>query len=226
MLVPVVFAIMILLGAATVMGEEAALGAAAADQASANRVVGLGAAAALAIAVSVLGAGYAVGAHRFGCAGTGGREAGIAHPEHPFCRSGGRIGRPRLRHRHDAGAKNIGECPVKFFCIGDADTVAGFRLAGIAGETTETPEETKAAMEAARSRPACGVIIITEQLADSIRDTIEAMRLERQGPLVVENTRAKRYSARPQKSPRICPGGTGVYVYEPSHSPRSGVSEE
>ena len=59
---------MILLGAVA-MGEETSHGAVPADQASAYKTIGLGGAAAFAIAVSVLGAGYAVG--RIGSAALG-----------------------------------------------------------------------------------------------------------------------------------------------------------
>ncbi len=75
---------------------------------------------------------------------------------------------------------------MKFFCVGDADTVAGFRLAGVAAQVATTREQTAKAVEDAAAQPDCGVIIITEKLADAIRQQIEAMRLERERPLVVE----------------------------------------
>ena len=75
---------------------------------------------------------------------------------------------------------------MKFFCIGDADTVAGFRLAGIAAQTATTREQTRAAVEDIAAQPQYGVIIITERLADGIRPQIEAMRIERERPLIVE----------------------------------------
>jgi V/A-type H+-transporting ATPase subunit K len=61
------YAVVVLSGT-TALAEEAAQ-AAAGDAASVSRAVGLGAAAAFAIAVSVLGAGYAVG--RIGSAALG-----------------------------------------------------------------------------------------------------------------------------------------------------------
>jgi V/A-type H+/Na+-transporting ATPase subunit F len=75
---------------------------------------------------------------------------------------------------------------MKFFCIGDADTVAGFRLAGIAVQVATTREQTRAAVEEAAARPDYGIIVITERLADGIRQQIEAIRLERERPLIVE----------------------------------------
>ena len=59
---------LVLLGTG-VMGQETSHGAVPADQVSAYKVIGLGGAAAFAIAVSVLGAGYAVG--RIGSAALG-----------------------------------------------------------------------------------------------------------------------------------------------------------
>jgi V/A-type H+/Na+-transporting ATPase subunit K len=64
----VVLAAMILLGT-VVAAEETSHGALPADQASSYRAIGLGIAAAFAIGVSVLGAGYAVG--RIGSAALG-----------------------------------------------------------------------------------------------------------------------------------------------------------
>ncbi len=75
---------------------------------------------------------------------------------------------------------------MEFFCIGDDDTVAGFRLAGIGARVAATPEQTRAAVEEALSRPDCGLIVITEKLADGIRQQIVAIRLERERPLIVE----------------------------------------
>ena len=59
----------IILTAVTAMAEETARGSAPADLVSAYKSIGLGAAAAFAIAVSILGAGYAVG--RIGSAALG-----------------------------------------------------------------------------------------------------------------------------------------------------------
>jgi len=42
---------------------------------------------------------------------------------------------------------------VKFYCIGDEDTVRGFRLAGIEGQVVVSPEEAAAALRAWRAAP-------------------------------------------------------------------------
>ena len=75
---------------------------------------------------------------------------------------------------------------MKFYCIADADTVRGFRLAGVAGEAVESAPEAAEALERAARRPGLGLIILTDQVAAGIRDAVDALRMERGQPLVVE----------------------------------------
>lgn len=75
---------------------------------------------------------------------------------------------------------------MKFFCIGDEDTVGGFRLAGVSGRVAADPAETRSALEEAVANSDCGIVIIIERLADGIRQEIEAVRLERERPLILE----------------------------------------
>ena len=75
---------------------------------------------------------------------------------------------------------------MRFFCIGDEDTVVGFRLAGVSGSVAADGAETRVALDEAVSRPDCGIIIITERLADGIRSQIDAIRMERDRPLILE----------------------------------------
>lgn len=75
---------------------------------------------------------------------------------------------------------------MKFFCVGDEDTVMGFRLAGVPGRVAFDTAGTGAALKEAVSRPDCGIIIITERLADDIRSEIDAIRMERDRPLILE----------------------------------------
>ncbi len=76
--------------------------------------------------------------------------------------------------------------PLGFYCIADEHTVRGFRLAGIAGCIVSTAEEAAAALEGATAQSGCGIIVITETMAAGIRGRLEALRLERDRPLVVE----------------------------------------
>jgi V/A-type H+/Na+-transporting ATPase subunit F len=75
---------------------------------------------------------------------------------------------------------------VKFFCIADEDTVRGFHLAGIAGQVVNTAEQAAAAVEAATARTDCGILVLSEEVAAAIRGRVEAIRLGRDRPLIVE----------------------------------------
>ncbi len=75
---------------------------------------------------------------------------------------------------------------MKFFCIGDADTVRAFRLAGIAGQVVRTPAETAAVLSSAMARANCGIVILTEREALGIRAQVDMLRLERAQPLILE----------------------------------------
>ena len=74
---------------------------------------------------------------------------------------------------------------MKFFCIADEDTVRGFQLAGVAGQVVTTPDEAAVALEAATARSDCGVVVISENVASGICRQVEAMRLQRDRPLIV-----------------------------------------
>jgi len=75
---------------------------------------------------------------------------------------------------------------VKFFCIADEDTVRGFRLAGVEGQAVETAQEAADAVRRAADRPDLGILILTDVVAADIRAQVDAIRLERDRPLVVE----------------------------------------
>ena len=75
---------------------------------------------------------------------------------------------------------------MKFFCIADEDTVRGFRLAGIAGQVVSIAEQAAAAVEAATAQADCGIIVLTGKVAAGMRDQLEAIRLARTRPLIVE----------------------------------------
>ena len=75
---------------------------------------------------------------------------------------------------------------MKFFCIADEDTLRGFRLAGVDGRVVATADESRQAIEDALRLPDCGIVIITTAAADSVRDVVDAIRLERDCPLIIE----------------------------------------
>lgn len=75
---------------------------------------------------------------------------------------------------------------MKFYCIGDEDTVRGFRLAGIDGQVVLTDQEAEAALEHVAGRADVGLVIINDVVAAGIREQVDAFRLEREQPLLVE----------------------------------------
>ena len=75
---------------------------------------------------------------------------------------------------------------MKFHCIADEDTVRGFRLAGVSGAVVICASEAAAAVEAAVVQRDCGIIILTETIADGIRPLVDQIRSERERPLIVE----------------------------------------
>src|SRR5579862_3356777 len=75
---------------------------------------------------------------------------------------------------------------MDFYCIADEDTVRGFRLAGVAGQVVTSPREASEALDRAAAKTDCGIIIVTEKVAADVRLQVDAIRLERARPLIVE----------------------------------------
>ncbi len=75
---------------------------------------------------------------------------------------------------------------MKFYCIADEDTVRGFRLAGVDGEIVQTPAEAGEALTRAAADPDLGVLVLTQRVAQGIREQVDLLRLERDHPLLVE----------------------------------------
>ena len=75
---------------------------------------------------------------------------------------------------------------MKFFVIADADTVLGFRYAGISGRAVREVAEARAALEEAVAAEDVGVLIITDAIAEMIREDVDHIRFQLQKPTVVE----------------------------------------
>lgn len=75
---------------------------------------------------------------------------------------------------------------MKFHCIADEDTVRGFRLAGVTGNVANSAAEAAAAVATALAQPDCGILILTQPIADGIRPLVEQVRFERERPLIME----------------------------------------
>ena len=75
---------------------------------------------------------------------------------------------------------------MRYHVIGDEDTVLGFRFAGIRGQVAETAEAARAALGEACDRRDVGIVIITDVIADQIREEVNRIRFSLALPLVVE----------------------------------------
>lgn len=75
---------------------------------------------------------------------------------------------------------------MQYFVIGDEDTVLGFSLVGVFGMQATNAEEAKRSWDKALEDPQNGIIIITEDVADMIRPTVDRYLFSESFPLVVE----------------------------------------
>lgn len=75
---------------------------------------------------------------------------------------------------------------MKFFLIGDKETVLGFSLAGIEGAIAESESEILAVLREAKKNTDIGIFLITERLGAKIRPVLDALLLKKGGPLVLE----------------------------------------
>lgn len=75
---------------------------------------------------------------------------------------------------------------MKYFVIGDEDTILGFSLVGVKGDIVDTPEEARTSLNNAFQSGDIGIVIITERVADMIRQDVEHYFYNTVYPLIVE----------------------------------------
>ena len=75
---------------------------------------------------------------------------------------------------------------MKFFVIGDRETVLGFRLVGVEGTIATLRADALVALKEAVEGKSVGVVLITERVAAEIRDEVEARLYGFGFPLVLE----------------------------------------
>lgn len=75
---------------------------------------------------------------------------------------------------------------MSYYVIADEDTVLGFRYAGVPGEVVGSSEEALEAFRRATSSGRGDIVILTEEVAASIREAVNHVRFEVQTPVVVE----------------------------------------
>ncbi len=75
---------------------------------------------------------------------------------------------------------------MNLYCIADEDTVRGFRLAGVPGETAVDAAAAEEAVRRVVENPAIGILIVTDVVASEIRALVDRIRMERARPLITE----------------------------------------
>lgn len=75
---------------------------------------------------------------------------------------------------------------MKYFVIGDEDTVLGFSLVGVFGMQATNADQARQAWTKALEDTENGVIIITDVVANMIRQTVDQYLFSESFPLVVE----------------------------------------
>ena len=75
---------------------------------------------------------------------------------------------------------------MKFYVIGNEETVLGFQLVGIEGEIVTNADEANAALAKAFETEGLGIIIITERIADMIRQQVDLYVYKTTFPLIIE----------------------------------------
>jgi V/A-type H+-transporting ATPase subunit F len=75
---------------------------------------------------------------------------------------------------------------MKFYVIGDQDTLLGFQLVGLEGEEVHSAEEAREALQRAFQIEDLGIIIITERIAATIRNLVDQYVYKKTFPLIIE----------------------------------------
>lgn len=75
---------------------------------------------------------------------------------------------------------------MKTIVLADEDTVLGFSLAGVQGIIVNTEEEIRKAFEEVTHQDDAGIVLITERVAQKIRETIDNWIIGGGQPLLVE----------------------------------------
>ncbi len=75
---------------------------------------------------------------------------------------------------------------MKFYVIGDSNTVLAFQLVGVEGEIVQSPEQTQSALEKAFTRKDLGIVIIPERIANLVRSLVDKHTYKGAFPLLIE----------------------------------------
>lgn len=75
---------------------------------------------------------------------------------------------------------------MKFYVIGDSETVLGFRLVGVDGEIVRSAEEAQRALERVFTRKDLGIVIMPERIAQLVRSLVDKHTYKGAFPLIIE----------------------------------------
>lgn len=75
---------------------------------------------------------------------------------------------------------------MRYHVIGDEDTVLGFRYAGVPGDTVGSADAAREALQRVLRQRDVGILILTDTVADQVRDEVNRVRFDFELPLVVE----------------------------------------
>jgi V/A-type H+-transporting ATPase subunit F len=75
---------------------------------------------------------------------------------------------------------------VKYFVIGDTDTVLGFGMVGVDGRVARNVDEAEAAFNEAVADTTVGILVINERTAELIRQRVDRLLFTADFPLVLE----------------------------------------
>ena len=75
---------------------------------------------------------------------------------------------------------------MRYYIIGDEDTVLGFGLVGVEGKVVSSVAQAQEAFSGALDQSDIGIVIVTERVADLIRPQVDRFIFTRSFPLIVE----------------------------------------
>lgn len=75
---------------------------------------------------------------------------------------------------------------MKYYVIGDEDTVLGFGMVGVDGAVVGNAAEAEAAFDTATSDPEVGILVVTERAAEFVRPRVDRLLVSDGFPLIVE----------------------------------------
>lgn len=75
---------------------------------------------------------------------------------------------------------------MKFYVIGDSETVLGFCLVGVEGEIVTSSEEAQSALEKAFAQKDLGIVLMPERIAQWVRSVVDKHTYKGAFPLIIE----------------------------------------